>query len=45
MYQNRKKKNWDAALTYWENNNKITNNANNRGNNTRSIKRINDHWN
>ena len=45
MVGKNKMKNWDAALTYWENNNKITNNANNRGNNTRSIKRINDHWN
>jgi hypothetical protein len=44
MVGNRKMRNWDAALTYWENNN-INNNGTNQQGNQRSDKRVNDYWN
>jgi hypothetical protein len=39
-----KMKNWDAALTYWNNNKNFNVNGNNRNDNQRSVKRINQEW-
>lgn len=40
-----KMKNWDAALTYWINNQKKQSNGFDKQNNSRNIKRVNQLWN